>query len=330
MSFEPNTPELRFATEAVRKAARLAQQIAQETAVHGIQKSDLSPVTIADFAAQAVVARELREALPNDRLVGEEDSGILHSEEGAPVLSRIVDYTGGLYGTVSPDDVCSWIDHGNGEPNGRFWTLDPIDGTKGYLRREQYATALALIEDGEVRLGVLGCPNLADSRVVPGDTGLGLFVAVRGQGTWGANLAGDAPYKRLHVSNCADIRHARLLRSVEAAHTNTDKVGQLAQSLGIEADPVGLDSQAKYAVLACGGGEILVRLLSPSRPDYRETIWDQAAGSIVVEEAGGRITDLDGKALDFSAGKRLERNRGVCATNGVLHDRVLEALSRLV
>ena len=85
-----------------------------------------------------------------------------------------------------------------------------------------------------------------------------------------------------------------------------------------------MDSQAKYAVLAAGEGDVLLRLLSPSRPDYREKIWDQAAGSIVIEEAGGRITDLDGKPLDFSHGRTLAKNRGIVATNGHLHDAVLE------
>jgi 3'(2'), 5'-bisphosphate nucleotidase len=67
-------------------------------------------------------------------------------------------------------------------------------------------------------------------------------------------------------------------------------------------------------------------LLSPQRPDYRERIWDQAAGSILVEEAGGRVTDLDGKSLDFSWGRTLAANRGVLATNGVAHEIVLAGL----
>ena len=87
-----------------------------------------------------------------------------------------------------------------------------------------------------------------------------------------------------------------------------------------------MDSQAKYAVLAAGEGDVLLRLISNSRPDYRERIWDQAAGSIVIEEAGGRITDLDGKPLDFSHGRKLEKNRGILATNGHLHDAVLSGL----
>ena len=123
-----------------------------------------------------------------------------------------------------------------------------------------------------------------------------------------------------------DPSGARLLRSVEKSHTDTDGIGELATELGIMAEPVPMDSQAKYAVLAAGGGEILLRLLSPSRPDYREKIWDQAAGSIVIEEAGGRVSDLDGKDLDFSQGRTLAGNRGVLATNGLLHDKVLNGL----
>jgi 3'(2'), 5'-bisphosphate nucleotidase len=105
-----------------------------------------------------------------------------------------------------------------------------------------------------------------------------------------------------------------------------DEIGQLAAKLGVTAPAVGMDSQAKYAVLAAGEGEVLLRLLSPSRPDYREKIWDQAAGSVVIEEAGGRITDLDGQPLDFSHGRTLARNRGILATNGVLHDAFLDGL----
>ena len=96
--------------------------------------------------------------------------------------------------------------------------------------------------------------------------------------------------------------------------------------LGITTSPVAMDSQAKYAVLAAGEGDVLLRLISPSRPDYREMIWDQAAGSIVVTEAGGRITDLDNRPLDFTHGRTLAKNRGILATNGPLHDAILAGL----
>jgi 3'(2'), 5'-bisphosphate nucleotidase len=69
--------------------------------------------------------------------------------------------------------------------------------------------------------------------------------------------------------------------------------------------------------------------ISPSRPDYREKVWDQAAGAIVIEEAGGKVTDLDGKPLDFTQGRTLANNRGICASNGVLHKAALDALREI-
>jgi len=87
-----------------------------------------------------------------------------------------------------------------------------------------------------------------------------------------------------------------------------------------------MDSQAKSLLLAAGEGELIFRLISPRRPDYVERIWDQAAGAIIVEEAGGRVTDLAGVPLDFRAGRALDRNLGVLASNGRLHAAALEAI----
>jgi 3'(2'), 5'-bisphosphate nucleotidase len=96
--------------------------------------------------------------------------------------------------------------------------------------------------------------------------------------------------------------------------------------MGVKAEPVRMDSQAKYAILACGKGDAIFRLISAKQPDYKEKIWDQAAGSLVVEEAGGKVTDLDGKPLDFSRGRTLAANRGVLASNSLLHEAALQAI----
>ncbi len=121
----------------------------------------------------------------------------------------------------------------------------------------------------------------------------------------------------------------RILRSFEAGHTDAGLIEEFAQYLGVEREPVRMDSQAKYAVLAAGGGELMVRLLSPEKPDYREKVWDQAAGSIIVEEAGGRVSDLNGQALDFAQGRTLKNNRGVLASNGYLHPIAQQTLKEL-
>jgi len=320
-------PETQFATGVVRQACQVAQRVQTGMAVQGLTKSDFSPVTVADFAVQAIVGRALAAALPNAVLVGEESSKELKTDEGRPVLEAVTRFVGQQAPEATEQAVCEWIDHGLSEPGDRFWTLDPVDGTKGYLRGGQYAIALALIENGQVQLGVLGCPNLGDQ--CQPDMGIGaLAVAKRGEGAW-LNVLVDPEdqFTQLHASPCSDPTQARIMRSVESGHTNVGEIDHIAERLSVAAEPVCMDSQAKYATLAAGGAEVLLRLLSPKKPDYKECIWDQAAGSIVLAEAGGRITDLKGQPLDFSQGRRLQNNTGVCATNGPLHEAVLEAIA---
>jgi HAL2 family 3'(2'),5'-bisphosphate nucleotidase len=322
-------PEVLFAIDAVREAALLTAQVQTELAGAALEKADRSPVTVADFASQALIGCLLEQAFSEAALVGEEDASALREDGNAAMLDQVVGYVGQVLAYSTPETVCGWIDHGNGEPGGRFWTLDPIDGTKGFLRGEQFAVALALIEDGVVQLGVLGCPNLREGRYLDGSGTGSLTVAVRGEGAWYSPLTGDEHWKAMQVSECASAADAVMLRSAEAAHTNTGQIGKFVEVCGVKAEPLGLDSQAKYSVLGAGAGDLLLRLLSSKQPDYRERIWDQAAGSIVVEESGGRITDLRGKALDFSAGRTLARNRGVVASNGYLHDAALAALDAI-
>ena len=157
-----------------------------------------------------------------------------------------------------------------------------------------------------------------------------LVLAVRGQGCWLKPLDGVGDFRQLRVSQVRHPSEARVLRSFEKGHTNAYALGQIMQAMASNAEPVLMDSQAKYAVLAGGGGDLLFRLLSSEQPGYREKIWDQAAGSIVVEEAGGRVTDLAGRPLNFAAGRTLLHNRGVLASNGLLHDVALDAVRRVV
>lgn len=319
-------PEVELALKIVKQGAAMAQRVLAGMAIQNLTKSDFSPVTVADFASQALAAKALLDTSPDMPLVGEENSDALRQESGAEVRRVVADFVAKVIPGATEDDVCAWIDRGKGAPTSRFWTLDPIDGTKGYLRGGQYAVAVALIEDGKVILGALGCPNLGDH--CQPDMGLGAtLIAARGQGAW-VSVAGD-PFIPLKVSDCTDIKAARVLRSVEDSHTNASQIDAIDRCLGVTAEPVRMDSQAKYAVLAAGGGELLFRLLNPGREDYKECIWDQAAGAIILEEAGGIITDLKGAPLDFSQGRRLQANTGVFASNGRFHEAGLAAIAEV-
>jgi len=324
-----NNPEIKLALHAVRQAVQAIQHIQAELVSPALTKEDRSPVTVADFASQALIARLLEQAFPNDPLVAEEDAQTLRQPEGSQTLEMVTHYVAQFVGRTNPENVCRWVDRGASQPTQRFWCLDPIDGTKGFLRGDQYAVALALIVDGQVQIGVLGCPNLTDA-YRPDIGGAGsLVLATRGQGAWVTPLDDPGEFSPLHVSQRAKPSQARLLRSFESGHTNVSQIDEFVEVMGIHAKPVRMDSQAKYAVLATGKGDLLLRLLSTSNPNYREKIWDQAAGSIILEEAGGRITDILGKELDFTQGRILAKNRGICASNGLLHRAALKALDAI-
>ncbi len=319
--------ELKVALAAVQVASRVCQSVQKQITREKLDKKDNSPVTIADFASQAIVCRALAAAFPDDPVVGEEDSAELLLPENRNFLDQIKAELDKVGIAGSTTDVCGWIDRGAGQSGSRFWTLDPIDGTKGFLRGEQYAISLALIIDGRISLGILGCPNLSLQPGIETSPGTMMF-AIRGQGSWSLPINSESldrqDAKRITVSRSATWPEIRFCESVESGHSSHSRSAQIAESLGIVKTPARLDSQAKYAVVARGEADVYLRL--PTKADYREKIWDHAGGVIVVEEAGGRVTDITGQPLEFTHGRELAVNRGVVATNGPLHDELLKAL----
>lgn len=318
------SPELKWAVSAVRQAMIVCETVrsALDSRTDSVAKSDDSPVTLADLACQAVIAHSLRQAYPADPLVGEEDTDVFEGEAGASLLARVAALGASVFPALDAAATAAAIAHGRGTggDRGRFWTLDPIDGTKGFLRGDQYAVALALVVDGQVRLGVLGCPNL------PGQNGRGaLFAAERGAGTWMVPASGwpQATACRVTPRTPEQLHGAVFAESFESGHSAHGTAERIAAKLGITAAPIRMDSQAKYGLLARGGADVYLRL--PTRAGYQEKIWDHAAGVIVIEEAGGTVTDMHGRPLDFGRGRTLSANQGVIATNGPLHPPVLAA-----
>lgn len=322
--------ELKVAVEAVRKACGLCGRVQSSlVSEETVRKKDDSPVTVADFGAQAVICRELMKSFPDIPIVAEEDSSELRSEGGKALTARVLEFAAEVFPGMDEEGLVSAIDAGDygGGAGGTFWTLDPIDGTKGFLRGEQYAVALALIENGRVVLGVLGCPNLPlDIKHPDGGKGC-ILTAVKGEGASMRPLEHNTP-QRIAVSDIEDTKHAPFCESVESSHSSHVDSARVAGLLGVKALPIRIDSQCKYAVIARGDASIYLRL--PTRKDYVEKIWDHAAGSIIVEEAGGIVTDAYGKPLDFSLGRTLSGNKGIVGTNGLIHDKVISAVSEVL
>ena len=321
MSFKA---EQLIALAAVREAAELCKRVQEQMTVSSIEKSDQSPVTIADFGSQALICSRLRRAFPDDPIIAEETSTVLKETGSVNALDGVIRYVRDLRPDASAEDILEWIDYGNQkEHTSRHWTLDPIDGTKGFLRGDQYAIALALIVDGEVQVAAVGCPNLTLSSY-PDIKGV-IALSVRGEGTELYRLSDAELLGRPSVSDIATPESARFSESVESAHTSHSRSAIISKLLGIVKPAKRLDSQAKYVVVAGGDADIYLRL--PSGRRYVENIWDHAAGMLIVEEAGGQVTDTKGTPLDFNHGYQLSQNLGVVVSNGALHLRLLQAIA---
>lgn len=349
-------------------------------ALRSITKDDASPVTIADFASQAVIARHLHSlGILAGGLVGEESADFLKNPEHAGHLRACVTALrdSGVWPDCTPDEVIGAVDLGAADaaplatPTGG-WTLDPVDGTKGFLRNQQYCVSLAFIQNGRPILGVLGCPNLSIDPNFPVDAidpkGSIYVTSAADQplpaggerrttnedtseksshsawsGSWGAPLdapdlgrqpgSSSSPWIRQSVArmNATEAR-ARLIRcaeSVDAAHVSHSASAQVmarAAQIGgwSVGEPVRMDSQCKYALVARAQADVYLRV--PSKKGYIEKIWDHAAGTLLAAESGCVVTDGYGQPLDFSRGRLLDRNQGIVAAPPEIHPAIVRAI----
>jgi histidinol-phosphatase len=218
-------------------------------------KPDLSPVTEADRAVEQALRKRIGEERPGHRVVGEE--------------------------------------FGADDPGGPRWILDPIDGTKNYLRGlPVWATLIALEREGRVEVGVVSAPALARR-----------WWATRGQGAF-------VNGRRIRVSKVADLSDAVLSY---ASLTSWERHGLGGQFLTLARScwrTRGFGDFWSHMLVAEGAADLAVE------PEVE--LWDLAAPQVIVEEAGGRFTDLGGTPTPAGG--------SVVSTNGLLHDRVLATL----
>ncbi|CAH0039499.1 unnamed protein product [Clonostachys solani] len=341
--------ERHIAELAVLRASILTKRV--QSGVSEIPKEDNSPVTIADFAAQALIIKALHHAFPNDMFLGEEDSAALRGDEklrdkvydlilAAEDVINLQDSGKPLPKPESIEEMLDLIDLGGHKTRckaGRFWVMDPVDGTAAFLKGQQYAVSLALIEDGREVIGIIGCPNISAemTRITENEvdkTGLGIMLtAVRGQGSairtmTSIGLGHSSPLetlrplssKQLHIIDCAaavTCRHdviAKLADKFETTFPNTEI----------------WSSHIRYAALIVGGGD--VHFLIPAGPATKMPIWDHAGSQLIFTELGGKVTDLDGNEIDFCAGRDLNRNRGLVVARGGIHDRILATMKTIL
>lgn len=321
-----------MARAAVLDAVLVCREAARGLAQVGrIAKPDESPVTVADFAAQAVIVRRLRTL--GRPIVGEEQAAVLREPANATLRDAVVAAVRPVWPDAEADAVLEAIDGAGAvaDPHGGYFTVDPIDGTRGFVRGGQYAVCLAWIIDGSPRLGLMGCPNLprgleaSMSAIDPEGT---LLEAEAGAPLrWGTAVPGSP----LHAV-ARDLPRERpsplvVTRSLEGTYSRVEDVARVLARLGVPIELRPADSQAKYGMVARGQAHAYLRI--PLHRSRAEQVWDHAPGWMVATAAGMRVTDLAGAPFDFTCGERLERNYGVVCAPPAVHEALIEAIAAL-
>ena len=311
---------LETAIRALRQASEVTRRV-QDSLQAGVltrTKTDRSPVTVADFAAQAVIAREL-----GTDFVGEENSDLLIDD--VALRLEVLSAVRTVVSDLSETSLIEAVRRGEADPdpNG-FWTVDPVDGTKGFVRGDHYCLALAYIRDGLPRIGVLACPRLGAGL---GETnGAGAIAWATPEAAFIAELKNGAA-RALPLLTPKPNGAIRIAESFEAAHSDQSLGPSLLRACNLPpGPPLRLDSQVKYVTVARGDAQVLLRR---PRGGYVERIWDHAAGSLIARAAGCVVTDLNGAALGFGHGRGLEANRGILVAPPTLHEELLDAARRL-
>lgn len=322
------TSVLEAAVAAVSAAMPLLRVLGETLrSVPPIEKDDGSPVTAADYAVQAVVVGGLRARLgASVPLLGEEHADSLASA-GRPDAERlVVDAVRGTLGWMPRADALRAIDGDRPRSGDPHWTIDPIDGTRGFLQGAQCSICLARIEGARVTVGVLGCPRMGPR----GDVG----VHLQGPGVvYCATLGGGATERRDGMDP-VPLRPAfggGELRWARSHNRSASPAPSRLEPLLREGGPLAslaMDSQCKYALLARGDADLVVRL--PRGAGHRESVWDHASGVLVASEAGARATDVAGRPLDFSHGASLAANEGILCVSPAHAARVDRAVRGLV
>ena len=346
-----NTDILQAMCEAVQLCSKLTSKTQKMLeSSDQVSKLDDSPVTVADYAAQAVVSYVLEQKYPDVALLAEEDAKALRggSEETRGLLEKITEITNEcIFGDdvsvyLSREEVARLIDRGNheGGSESTFFVLDPIDGTKGFINQRQYAIALGLCEKGKIVGGVLGCPNMPMSKIPEDVDALEtkkpgvIFAAYENLGCKYAAMDAKEPVGKDSFTATSDQLvkcgedGARYMESwgdsIVADHAFTNA---LSEKVGITRKALRIDSQAKYGSLSRGDAHIYLRF--PPKT-YREKVWDHAAGAIIISESGGVISDAAGVPLEFGKGRFLDINGGIVASaTPELHEQLLKAIADL-
>lgn len=327
------TEALSVALDVVASVGTFVRRIRNEvTSEDVLNKSDGSPVTIADLAAQSLVVHRLEqdEQLPRLPICGEESADVLRDPGNTRLRARVCELVRSEEPGLADADVIDLLDRGSFRPepgsHSTHWLCDPIDGTKRYLSGHRYSCCLGLVVEGQLRAGAIGCPDLAggsDGSLVESDTRGSLFGTRVGGGAFRIEpLAMGSRGERVALRLPATLRENKSLlvaRSVGGSTLGPRLRDHLVEA-GFDPMPVNIDNQCKYAALVTGRVDVLFQY---GDDGDSKCAWDFAPGVLLATEAGAKVLDRNGEEFDFSRGSMLQGNRGLRACRPELMELLL-------
>jgi len=301
----------------VFQAVDLARRVRQLALDHS-DKGGNDPVTIADYGIQALLLRAMHTHFPDDGIIAEEDSAhffeLVSPEQQALIAELLSDVLGEA---VRIADIAHWLDYGQNRVCSRMWTVDPIDGTRGYVSGRRYSVAIGLLVDHQPTAGLLACAEY------PNDAGHGVLFYTQDGAAYAQPLNGERTPRRIHVSEVDNPARLHTVLSTDAIDIDQPRVEPVLAAAHIESKFDYVDGQDKYAMVAAGDVDFYLR---PVRPEFRpHNIWDHVPGVAIVQAAGGVVSDLDGEPLDFSRGRTLPK-QGVMVSSARAFPLVLDAV----
>jgi 3'(2'), 5'-bisphosphate nucleotidase len=264
--------ELEIALRAARRAGDHLQEIYAQ--FQAIPDAPADVTTDADRQSQEIILQTLREAFPRDALCAEEA-------------------TAGLQGVAHTGD--------------RLWIVDPIDGTRGFARKNgEFSVMIGFVEKGRIGVGVVLQPAVGR-----------LTYAVRGQGCWRMDRTDANSSQRCQVTAIGALTESTLTQSRSRDPSKRSRwVEAIRPAKIVESYSAGI----KLALVARGEADIYLNTYDAFHD------WDICAGHILVSEAGGQVSGTGGQELHYGLPSAWQKN-GLLATNGHLHQAALQKIA---
>ena len=292
-----------LAIQIIKKASEITEWFRKSDS-KSYTKKDQTPVTLADYASQIFINSSISEKFPEDLVVAEEDIINLKDSDDITLIEKCYNYLG-----IDREVIAEPISRSYSEEPMRMWTVDPVDGTRGFQKNLWYSIGIGLIINKMTEFCVICVPNYDD-------LGNAIYIAQKGKGAQVSH--GNTDFKPIHVSKTKKLHEATMCQSL---HYNEKWVENLAKNAGVS-KILPMDSMVKFCKIADGTADFYVKPLDPKR----SFSWDFVPGDLLVREAGGKVSNLTNESLRFEGKSLVNTAEGLIASNGILHDNLIDQI----